>query len=140
MAATPDDTEHEAAPAAVAATAGAGSSKYDFVKVRVSLSPRHAYVLSRFLVSRVLTAARVRGTDAVRIALDLKKAIVDAGARDTISQQAMEDILFTIAKRYGYGHDTLVLYQRVSRYGRRRRAGTGRRPWPGRRRGSCRLS
>ena len=36
-----------------------GSSKYDFVKVRVRLSERHYYVLSRFLVSRVLSATKV---------------------------------------------------------------------------------
>jgi len=35
------------------------SSKYDFVKVRVWLSSRHYYVLSRFLISRVLTAIKV---------------------------------------------------------------------------------
>jgi hypothetical protein len=34
-------------------------SKYDFVKVRVYINEKHYYVLSRFLVSRVLTAARV---------------------------------------------------------------------------------
>jgi len=37
-----------------------GSSKYDYVKVRVGLSDRHYYVLSRYLVSRVLTATKVR--------------------------------------------------------------------------------
>ena len=36
-----------------------GFSKYDFVKVRVYLSPEHYYVLSRFLTCRVLTAAKV---------------------------------------------------------------------------------
>lgn len=35
-------------------------SKYDFVKVRVWLSDEHYYVLSRFLVSRVLTSIKVR--------------------------------------------------------------------------------
>lgn len=35
------------------------SSKYDFVKVRVYLSKTHYYVLSRFLVNRVLTATQV---------------------------------------------------------------------------------
>jgi hypothetical protein len=43
-----------------------GSSKYDYVKVRVRLSERHYYVLSRFLVSRVLTATKVCRTHAPR--------------------------------------------------------------------------
>ena len=34
-------------------------SRYDFVKVRVYLSAEHYYILSRYLVSRVLTAATV---------------------------------------------------------------------------------
>lgn len=38
------------------------SSKYDFVKVKVYLSKKHYYILSRFLVSRVLTATQVHLT------------------------------------------------------------------------------
>ena len=40
---------------------GLAGSKYDFVKVRVWLGPNraHWYTLSRFLISRTLTASRI---------------------------------------------------------------------------------
>jgi hypothetical protein len=53
------------------------SSKYDFVKVRVQLL-HHYYILSRFLVQRMLCVAMVSYKDALRIALRLKKTLVDA--------------------------------------------------------------
>jgi hypothetical protein len=53
------------------------SSKYDFVKVRVWLSAKYHYVLSRFLISRTLTAVKVRPEDAIAVSLRLKKRLVD---------------------------------------------------------------
>jgi hypothetical protein len=41
-------------------------SKYDFIKVRVTLG-EHFYVLSRFLVSRMLTLCKIHHLDAVKI-------------------------------------------------------------------------
>ncbi|OZJ05377.1 hypothetical protein BZG36_01995 [Bifiguratus adelaidae] len=89
------------------------SSKYDFVKVRVELSSQHYYVLSRFLVSRMLTAARIRQAHALRIALDLKKRLVD---RDilVISQKDMERELFWLMARLGYGMENIILYRKIA--------------------------
>ena len=72
------------------------SSKYDFVKVRVWLkdgdssrdaadSREHYYVLSRFLVSRVLTVTQMTYRDSIRLALELKKHLVDRQASPTHS-------------------------------------------------------
>jgi hypothetical protein len=55
-------TERKNSNASFSSTRGrprATSSKYDFVKIKVFLSDEHYYILSRFLVSRVLTATRV---------------------------------------------------------------------------------
>jgi len=90
------------------------SSKYDFVKVRVWLSNRHYYVLSRFLMSRVLTAIKVDYGQAIRIALDLKKELVDKEALD-ISQEVMENDLFMLLNKFGYGEETIKLYKMYSR-------------------------
>ncbi|KAI3659900.1 hypothetical protein MP638_003400, partial [Amoeboaphelidium occidentale] len=77
-------------------------SKYDFVKVRVYINEKHYYVLSRFLVSRVLTAARVQFAHAIRISLDLKKYLVDQSKLET-SQLELEQHLFEIMHDFGYG-------------------------------------
>ena len=56
-------TNAETAPPAHPAPqmTGLAGSKYDFVKVRVWLGPNraHWYTLSRFLISRTLTASRI---------------------------------------------------------------------------------
>eukprot|EP00966_Prymnesium_polylepis_P044051 1021117-Prymnesium_polylepis.1 len=63
------------------------SSKYDFVKVRVWLKDRtadgseHYYVLSRFLVSRMLAVTQMQYRDSIRLALELKKRLVDRQVR-----------------------------------------------------------
>ena len=63
------------------------SSKYDFVKVRVWLKDRtadgseHYYVLSRFLVSRMLAVTQMQYRDSIRLALELKKHLVDRQVR-----------------------------------------------------------
>jgi 2-phosphoglycerate kinase len=77
------------------------SSKYDFVKVRVWLE-NHYYVLSRFIVSRILSVTKVKFRDAVNISLQLKKRLVDLNLLN-VSQAEMETHLFAIMKEYGYG-------------------------------------
>jgi len=100
------------------------ASKYDFVKVRVWLPGGQSYILSRFLVARMLTAAAVvggggsqnkappgaagrppsarasilggaSGSAAVRAALALKKRLVDAGRLD-VSQAELQAELFSV--------------------------------------------
>ena len=57
-----------------------GASRYDFIKVRVHVRG-HYYVLSRFLLSRQLNVTSVPAAVAVRVALSLKKHLVDAFVR-----------------------------------------------------------
>ena len=81
-----------------------GGSKYDFVKVRVWLGEnwKHYYVLSRFLLSRMLTAARVPQRKAIQIMTQLKKSLVDNNELD-VSQRALEAALFDLMRVHGYG-------------------------------------
>ncbi|RUS15427.1 hypothetical protein BC937DRAFT_92461 [Endogone sp. FLAS-F59071] len=91
------------------------SSKYDFVKVRVYLSEKHCYVLSRFLVCRMLTATKVDATHALRIALDLKKRLVEKGNLD-VTQRQMEHELFELMRGHGYGMENIRLYRVMSNF------------------------
>ncbi|ORX83545.1 hypothetical protein BCR32DRAFT_291945 [Anaeromyces robustus] len=94
-------------------------SKYDFVKVLVYLSGEHYYVLSRFLISRMLTATKVDYYHAVRIALDLKKRLVDCNELE-LTQKKLEKILFNIMKEYGYNEKYTLLYKLISGFYRER--------------------
>lgn len=91
------------------------SSKYDFVKVRIYLDQTHYYILSRFLISRVLTAARIDSFHAVRMALDLKKRLVDQCCLD-LSQTDLELELFQLMREYGYGAENINFYKMLSRW------------------------
>ncbi|KAI8089169.1 uncharacterized protein BX664DRAFT_332348 [Halteromyces radiatus] len=91
------------------------ASKYDFVKVRVHLSEQHYYVLSRFILCRMLTAAQINYVHALRIALDLKKRLVDKGCLD-VSQQNLERELFDLIKQHGYGAMHIQWYQTMSSF------------------------
>eukprot|EP01113_Clastostelium_recurvatum_P033290 TRINITY_DN4384_c0_g1_i4.p1 TRINITY_DN4384_c0_g1~~TRINITY_DN4384_c0_g1_i4.p1 ORF type:complete len:600 (-),score=149.07 TRINITY_DN4384_c0_g1_i4:32-1774(-) len=90
------------------------SSKYDFVKVRVWLED-HYYVLSRFLISRVLNVTKVNSADSVKIALELKKRLVDEGILN-VSQGDMENLLFHIMQSYGYGEKYIYRYRMTTRF------------------------
>lgn len=93
------------------------SSKYDFVKVRVWLGQgsSHYYVLSRFLVSRMLTVTRIPAVVAIKIALELKKLLVDASLLD-VSQADLEENLFVLMKRRGYGDEYINRYKMMTRF------------------------
>lgn len=91
------------------------SSKYDFVKVRIYLDQTHYYIMSRFLISRVLTAARIDLFHAVRMALDLKKRLVDQCCLD-LSQSDLELELFQLMRGYGYGEENINFYKMLSRW------------------------
>jgi len=90
------------------------SSKYDFVKVKVWLED-HYYILSRFLVSRVLNVTQVDPAGSVRIALELKKRLVDQGIFE-ISQADMENQLFQILQNYGYGNEYIYRYRMSTKF------------------------
>ncbi|KAI8341973.1 hypothetical protein BC941DRAFT_415018 [Chlamydoabsidia padenii] len=91
------------------------ASKYDFVKVRVHLSDQHYYVLSRFILCRMLTAAQINYSHALRMALDLKKQLVDKGQLD-VSQQDLQRELFALIEQHGYGSIHIQWYKTMSNF------------------------
>ena len=101
------------------------ASKVDFVKVRLWLANpdennlAHAVVLSRYLVARNLTATLVPQHEAVKIALETKKALVERELLD-ISYADFERVLMECATKRGYGnaqtrawHRCLALFHAV---------------------------
>ncbi|GJP47163.1 hypothetical protein CLOM_g6390 [Closterium sp. NIES-68] len=97
------------------------SSKYDFVKVRVWLGENddHYYVLSRFLIARMLTVTRMPHVVATKVALELKKLLVDHGLLD-VSQGDLERNLFALMRRRGYGDDYVGRYRMMTSFYQRR--------------------
>ncbi|CAM6020455.1 unnamed protein product [Sphagnum balticum] len=111
---------------AAAAAAAAGSStrptrgtasKYDFVKIKVWLGENadHYYVLSRFLVSRMLLVTKIPNHVAVKIALELKKLLIDNSLLD-VSQSDLEANLFKLMERRGYGAEYIERYKMMTRF------------------------
>lgn len=102
-----------------------GASKYDYVKVRVWLrdpairQDAHYYVLSRFLVSRVLAVTQMAYRDAIRLALELKKQLVDAQRLD-LTQGEMEAALFTLMRANGYGGAYIRRFRMMSAFNQQR--------------------
>ena len=74
----------------------------------------HYYVLSRFLVARVLTVTRIPHVVATKIALELKKLLVDHGLMD-VSQADLEANLFKLMERRGYGEEYVERYRMMTR-------------------------
>ncbi|KAF0935825.1 hypothetical protein E2562_036309 [Oryza meyeriana var. granulata] len=93
------------------------SSKYDFVKVKVWLGENadHYYVLSRFLLCRMLTVTKIPNHVAIKIALELKKLLVDNSLLD-VSQSDLEANLFKLMKKQGYGEDYINRYKMMTRF------------------------
>ncbi|RCV47019.1 hypothetical protein SETIT_9G577500v2 [Setaria italica] len=93
------------------------SSKYDFVKVKVWLGDNadHYYVLSRFLLSRMLTVTKIPNHVAIKIALELKKLLVDNSLLD-VSQSDLEANLFKLMEKRGYGEDYINRYKMMTRF------------------------
>lgn len=94
-----------------------GSSKYDFVKVKVWLGDNadHYYVLSRFLLSRMLTVTKIPNHVAIKIALELKKLLIDNSLLD-VSQSDLEANLFKLMERRGYGAEYINRYKMMTRF------------------------
>ncbi|WKA06607.1 hypothetical protein VitviT2T_024502 [Vitis vinifera] len=93
------------------------SSKYDFVKVKVWLGDNadHYYVLSRFLLSRMLTVTKIPNHVAIKIALELKKLLIDNSLLD-VSQSDLEANLFKLMERRGYGQEYINRYRMMTRF------------------------
>ncbi|KAK4431659.1 F-box protein [Sesamum alatum] len=93
------------------------SSRYDFVKVKVWLgeSADHYYVLSRFLLSRMLTVTKIPNHVAIKIALELKKLLIDNSLLD-VSQSDLEANLFKLMERRGYGDEYINRYKMMTRF------------------------
>ncbi|KAK4340850.1 hypothetical protein RND71_039351 [Anisodus tanguticus] len=93
------------------------SSKYDFVKVKVWLGDNddHYYVLSRFLLSRMLIVTKIPNHVAVKIALDLKKLLVDNSLLD-VSQADLEANLFKLMERRGFGEEFIKRYKMMTSF------------------------
>ncbi|KXZ45168.1 hypothetical protein GPECTOR_57g458 [Gonium pectorale] len=93
------------------------SSKYDVHKVKVWLGDQldHYYILSRFLISRSLTITKIPSTKAVKIALELKKHLVD-NDKLNVSQAELEETLFSLMRAKGYGQPYIDCYRTVSAF------------------------
>ena len=89
-------------------------SKYDAVKVKVWLED-HFFIFSRFLVSRVLTLNKIPPKDSIRIAMDLKKLLVEEGKLE-VRQTELESYLFRIMRVYNYGDAFISRYQMMNRF------------------------
>jgi len=72
-------------------------------------------VLSRFLVSRMLTLCRIPHFHSTKIAKDLKKKCVE-GNKLQISQEEMNNFLFELMKIYGYGDAFSNRYKMLSKF------------------------
>eukprot|EP00359_Climacostomum_virens_P009084 CAMPEP_0204912842 /NCGR_PEP_ID=MMETSP1397-20131031/10924_1 /ASSEMBLY_ACC=CAM_ASM_000891 /TAXON_ID=49980 /ORGANISM="Climacostomum Climacostomum virens, Strain Stock W-24" /LENGTH=322 /DNA_ID=CAMNT_0052083955 /DNA_START=851 /DNA_END=1819 /DNA_ORIENTATION=+ len=84
------------------------------MKVTVNLGD-HFYVFSRFLVSRILTMNKIPPKDSIRIAMDLKKLLVEE-EKFELKQAEMESYLFRIMQGYNYGEAYINRYQMMSQF------------------------
>jgi len=66
-------------------------------------------------VSRVLNVTKVDPSDAVKIALELKKKLIDQGSLNT-TQTEMENQLFQILQSYGYGNEYISRYRITAKF------------------------
>ncbi|KAB2598502.1 hypothetical protein D8674_001422 [Pyrus ussuriensis x Pyrus communis] len=90
------------------------SSKYDFVKVKVWLGEHaeHYYVFSRLLL---LAVTKIPNHAAIKIALELKKLLVDNSLLD-VSQSDLEANMFKLMEQRGYGEEYLNRYKMMTRF------------------------
>ncbi|XP_024400920.1 uncharacterized protein [Physcomitrium patens] len=98
-------------------TARGTASKYDFVKVKVWLGANsdHYYILSRFLISRMLLVTKIPNHVAIKISLELKKLLIDNSLLD-VSQSDLEANLFKLMERRGYGAEYIERYKMMTRF------------------------
>jgi hypothetical protein len=91
------------------------SSKYDVVKLRVHLSSAHYYILSRFLLSKMLMFCRIPENAAVRISLDVKKYFVNC-EHTTITQAELEAHLHQSIIAFGFSEAHTSLFPVVTQF------------------------
>ncbi|KAH9601610.1 hypothetical protein LSM04_004855 [Trypanosoma melophagium] len=91
------------------------SSKYDRVKVKVHLGGDHYYILSRFMLSKMLTFCKLPTTAAVRVSLELKKFLVDQGKLH-VTQAELEAATFYTMAQYGFGEAHTRLFPLMTRF------------------------
>lgn len=92
-----------------------GSSKYDFIKVRVTIG-EHYYVLSRFILSRMLMSVRIGQLEAIRLALRVKKKLVDANRLEVTQRELEEDFLFCLMRSRGFGDKYVGMFRMLRRF------------------------
>ncbi|KPA86657.1 hypothetical protein ABB37_00759 [Leptomonas pyrrhocoris] len=91
------------------------SSKYDVVKLKVHLSSAHYYILSRFLLSRMLMFCRIPEDAAVRISLAVKKHFVN-GEQTSITQDELEAHLQSAITAFGFSEAHTRLFPVVTQF------------------------
>ncbi|KPI87116.1 hypothetical protein ABL78_3828 [Leptomonas seymouri] len=91
------------------------SSKYDVIKLKVHLSSAHYYVLSRFLLSKMLMFCRIPEDDAVRISLEVKKHFVNQ-EQTSITQEELEAYLQSAMTSFGYSEAHTRLFPVVTQF------------------------
>ncbi|KAF7824874.1 2-phosphoglycerate kinase isoform B [Senna tora] len=128
------DEKHQPPFPAVRFSSRNASSKYDFVKVKVWLGDNadHYYVLSRFLLSRMLTVTKIPNHVAVKIALELKKVLIDNSLLDVYATSLLLPFPFLflhinsgrfrtldvqLMERRGYGEEYINRYKMMTRLG-----------------------
>lgn len=91
------------------------SSKYDVVKLKVHLSSAHYYILSRFLLSKMLMFCRIPEDAAVRISLDVKKHFVN-GEQTSITQEELAAYLQEAMMAHGFSAAHTNLFPVVTQF------------------------
>lgn len=96
------------------------------VQVRVFLGDQaeascHSHVLSRFLIARTLMATQVPFATAVKVALEVKKHLVDNDQLN-VTQAQLEAAIFMFLRRRGLPEDCIFQYRLLSSFHQRRQA------------------
>lgn len=91
------------------------SSKYDVVKLKVHLSDVHYYILSRFLLSKMLQFCRLPEEAAVRISLEVKKHFVKRD-HTVITQAELEAYLQSAMIAFGFSAEHTQLFPVVTQF------------------------
>jgi len=94
-------------------------SKYDMVKVKVRVEDGHFYVLSRYLISRILKMIKVPDSDAIKIALNIKKALVKQDVTE-IPHANLEQLIFQELERGGFGPQFVGRFKMLSKFQQKR--------------------
>ncbi|KAK2964591.1 putative 2-phosphoglycerate kinase [Blattamonas nauphoetae] len=102
----------------MAQTFGPGS-QYDYVKVKIRLSPDHYAVFSRFMISRFLRASGISEKHSQKIALELKKILVDGGKFD-VTQGELDACLFFLLQEKNYTLKHFIRYRMIASFFRER--------------------